>query len=275
MTPPAEASQLIRAQQPRLAQHIAERLCDHPTCTLEPDPQRCTAVVRDVNFHLTHLAHAYLDALLQRRRHAANQLIQEAVQQGTPVQEIYLQVFEPVQHEIGRLWQLNQISVAEEHYCTAATQLVMSQLYPHIFTTRKNGWRFTAASIGGELHELGIRMVADFFEMAGWDTVYLGANTPAQAIVETLQAARSHILGISATMMFHITAVAELIRQVRLTPAGRQIRIMVGGYPFNVTPDLWQSVGADGFASNAVEAVHVATQLLRNGHPHARQETAA
>ena len=45
-----------------------------------------------------------------------------------------------------------------------------------------------ATCIGGELHEIGIRMVADFFEMEGWDTYYLGANTPADAVVAELSA---------------------------------------------------------------------------------------
>ena len=39
--------------------------------------------------------------------------------------------FEPVQHEIGRLWQINHISVAHEHYCTSVTQMIMSELYPY------------------------------------------------------------------------------------------------------------------------------------------------
>ncbi|MDZ7776615.1 MAG: hypothetical protein U5L09_13885 [Bacteroidales bacterium] len=55
----------------------------------------------------------------------------------------------------------------------------MSQLYPYIFNSQRVGKSMVAATVGGELHEMGIRMVADFFEMEGWDTWYLGANAPA------------------------------------------------------------------------------------------------
>ena len=37
--------------------------------------------------------------------------------------------------------------------------------------------------------------------------------------------------------------------------------ILVGGYPFLLSPDLWRRVGADGFASDAQQAVQVANAL--------------
>lgn len=36
--------------------------------------------------------------------------------------------------------------------------------------------------MGSELHEIGARMVADLFEYHGWDSIYLGAVVPAEAI---------------------------------------------------------------------------------------------
>ena len=102
------------------------------------------------------------------------------------MRDVYLHVFQRSQYEIGRLWQSNQISVAQEHLCTAATQLIMSQLYPFIFGTERRNRRVVAACVGGDLHEIGIRMVADFFEMDGWDTFYLGANVPITDIVQTV-----------------------------------------------------------------------------------------
>ena len=153
---------------------------------------------------------------------------------------------------------MNQMSVAEEHFCTAATQLIMSQLYPNIFNTKKNGRRLVATGVGGELHEIGLRMVADFFEMEGWDTYYLGSNTPAPSIVRTLTERKTDILAISATMTFHVKLVAELIERVRAIDSGRHIKVMVGGYPFNIEPELWREVNADGYAPNAKQAILVA-----------------
>ncbi|MFL5613983.1 MAG: B12-binding domain-containing protein [Gemmatimonadaceae bacterium] len=207
------------------------------------------------------LARRYLELLLAGDRQGASALILEAVQKGVSVRDIYLYVFQRTQYEIGRRWQMNEVTVAEEHFCTAATQLIMSQLYPRIFATPRIGKRLVAACIGGDLHEIGVRMVADFFEMAGWDTYYLGANTPLDGIVRTVVERRADVLALSATMTYHVPAVAEVIRGIRQS-MGKSTRILVGGYPFRVEPTLWRRVGADGSAADASEAVDCATELV-------------
>jgi methylmalonyl-CoA mutase cobalamin-binding domain/chain len=207
------------------------------------------------------LARRYLDLLLFGDRQSASALILGAARDGVSVRDIYLHVFERTQHEIGRRWQMNEMTVAEEHFCTAATQLIMSQLYPHVFAAPRIGRRLVAACVGGDLHEIGVRMVADFFEMAGWDTYYLGANTPLEGIVKVAAERRADALAISATMTYHVPAVADVVRAVRQRGTAGP-RVLVGGYPFRVDPQLWRTVGADGYAADASEAVELANRLL-------------
>lgn len=209
----------------------------------------------DARDALSELTRQYVDMLLQGNRQAASRLILGAVESGTNIRDIYLHVFQQSQYEIGRLWQTNQISVAQEHLFTAATQLIMSQLYSHVFSSKKNGRTLVAACVGGDLHEIGCRMVADFFEMEGWDTFFFGANTPTPSIIEAVQEHGAEVLVISATMTFHMRAVADLIAAVRAVDPGRKVTIMVGGYPFKIEPTLWRQVGADLYARDAQEAV--------------------
>ncbi len=211
---------------------------------------------------LSGFARKYLDELRHENRFEANTMVLDAVAKGTSVKDLYLNVFQPSQYEIGRLWQINEMTVAEEHYCTAATQLIMAQLYPYIFSTEKNGLRMVAICIGDELHEVGLHMVADLFELEGWDTYYLGANTPTATVLQTLEARRPHVLAISATMTFHVGLVTELIANVKETCGDNAPRILVGGYPFNVDRELWRRVGADGYALDAEQAVAEATRLI-------------
>lgn len=206
------------------------------------------------------LASVYLEALLDGRRHDATQIILDAVRAGARVDEIYLNVFQQTQAEIGRLWQMNRITVAQEHYVTAATQFAMAQLYPYIFSTRRRGARLVAASVGDELHELGIRMVADFFEMAGWDTYYIGASTPTRDLVAAVTAHRPNVVALSATLTTHLMRVSEVIDALHKIPD--RPAILVGGYPFNVSPELWRRLGADGTATDARSAVQLAESSL-------------
>jgi methanogenic corrinoid protein MtbC1 len=203
---------------------------------------------------LAELAYQYLSALLRYDRHSASTLILRAVENKVSIREIYCHVFEPCQYEIGRLWQSNVVSVAQEHYCTASTQLIMSQLYPYIFRAdRTSRGTIVAACVTGELHEIGARMLCDLLEMEGWNTIYLGANVPTAGIVDVLRDNRSDIFAVSASMTFHISAVREVIAAVRL--ASPETRILVGGYAFKIAPNLWRDVGADYWTKDASEAI--------------------
>ncbi|WP_051341047.1 cobalamin-dependent protein [Azospirillum halopraeferens] len=208
------------------------------------------------------LASAYLEALLEGDRRRAATLVVDRVEAGLPVRDVYLHVFQPAMREVGRLWQTGRISVAHEHFATAATQAVMGMLYPRIFSGHRIGRTLVATCISGEQHEIGIRMVADFFEMDGWDTYYVGANTPTPAILRTVRERRADVLAVSATITGHIGAVADLVRALRAEAAAPPPYVLVGGYPFNIDSDLWHKVGADAFAGAADEAVRIAGRLV-------------
>ena len=107
----------------------------------------------------------------------------------------------------------------------------------------------------GELHQLGARMLADFLEMAGWDTFFLGADTPIPGTLQQVAERAPHVLAISVSMPLHVQAVAGLIAATRA--AGGPPRILVGRAPFQLCPAAWKDVGADGCARDAAEAIAV------------------
>lgn len=212
---------------------------------------------RTNTFELTYLAQQYLQCLLTKDKQMAEKVILNSLQDGFTVKRIYLEVFQPVQWEIGRLWQHNIISVAMEHYCTAATQFIMSRLYEFLFaeSTAKKGLSMVATSVSGELHELGIRMVTDFFEMDGWDTYYLGASTNKEGILEMLKECKADLLAISATIFFNVPQVEELISFIRKEIPKNNVKIIVGGKAFSTKKNLWKNIGADLFAGDAQNAI--------------------
>jgi methanogenic corrinoid protein MtbC1 len=209
------------------------------------------------------LASEYLDTLLNKSRKEATELILNALNIDYSIKDLYIRVFQPVQHEIGRLWQINEISVAKEHYCTAVTQMIISNLYPYIFSIEKIDKTLIATSIGYDLHEVGIRMVADFFEMEGWNTYYLGANTPPKSIISEIKDKNADLLAVSATLIINVENVQDLIQKIK--DENIEVKVLVGGYPFNLAPNLWQDIGADAFAPDAESAISVAYDLINQG----------
>ena len=207
------------------------------------------------------LAHEYLKLLLESDRRRATELIHKAVEEEISIEDIYLNVLQPAQREIGRLWQVNEIGVAQEHYATAVTQMIMASLYSKIFASAKNGKRMIAACVGNELHEIGIRMVADIFELSGWATNYLGANTPFSAIQESVDLYSANLVALSMASIDDFRQITKIIESLK-TNYGSDLKIMVGGYCFNMLPEMWSRIGADAYADNALEAVNEADKMI-------------
>ena len=208
-------------------------------------------------------AQAYLDHVLRGERDAAVDVVLDEVARGTDAQDILLDILQPVQIEIGRLWEQGRASVAHEHLCTAVTQLCMSMLWPRLNAGASVGDKsVVATSVGGEAHEIGIRIVADLLKRDGWRTFYLGAGVPAADVVAMLVDQRADVLAVSTTMAGHVPAVRRLVEAVREEPRCAGVKVVVGGRPFMVAPRLAKAVGADGLATDATEAVGICNALV-------------
>lgn len=205
-------------------------------------------------------ADAFIEALLARDRRAAATVVSDAMEQGWSIQRVYLEIFAPSQYEVGARWERNEITVAQEHYCSAATQLIMSGLYERIFATPRIGRGILATCVAGDLHEIGLRMVADFFELAGWDSHFLGANTPTGDVAAAVHTFGVDAVAIGVTMSAHLPEVERLIAAIR--SRNGTIPILVGGHPFTRAPDLCDQMGASGTADNAQAAVELAQRLV-------------
>ncbi len=211
---------------------------------------------------MLNLGRKYLDLLLDARRQEAMHVITSEVERGLPVGDAYVDVLQPVMYEVGRLWQTDEIDIATEHYVTAATQLLMARLFPQAMATRRISRSMVGCCLGSELHELGMRMVCDVFEFEGWDTYFLGAITPTGSLVKVIRDRKPDLVCISATMAFGLPGIRTLIRELRAT-SDTPPRVMVGGLPFLINPDLATVVGADATAPDARQAAAAAGDLFR------------
>ena len=213
------------------------------------------------------IAHTYLLKMLERNQRAAAELLFDEIRAGKPIERIYERIVCPALAEVGRMWQVDEIAVADEHYATAATQVILAQLKLHAPIKPPCGRSVLATSVGGDLHDVGIRMVADLFEFAGWRAECLGANTPTDEIVTALRGDHGfgqpfELLAISGSTSLTVRSIADVIAAVRCEPATCEIPVLVGGTPFRLVPDLWKVVGADGMAATASGAVAAANRLL-------------
>lgn len=213
---------------------------------------------------LSPAARTFLRHLYKGEDSRAIAYIETLLAEGTPLRTVYAGILEPVLHEMGRLWQEEKLTVAQEHFASGLIRRIMDRQHDKIARgrgRRRGGKTLVAACVGEELHEIGIRMVADFFEMDGWYVYYTGANTPPKSILDAVREQNADALALSITIPSRLPDISYLIRLLRAEPDTARVKVIVGGNPFSVVPGLWIRIGADAMAASAEEAVAAANQL--------------
>ena len=198
--------------------------------------------------------------LAGNRREALRLLVDEGLLRGVPLQTLHLEVIQQAQYEIGRLWQENLISVAQEHLATSISQLALAHLYRHLPRDAENGKVVMVSCVQDELHELGARMASDFLEMAGFDVRFLGANVPHEHLARMVREVRPDLLALSVTMTYHLPQLREAVRHARQALPG--LPIAVGGLAFRWAPELEKDLDISFFGKDARELVASACRTL-------------
>lgn len=169
--------------------------------------------------------------------------------------KVATRLFQPALYAIGLRWQRNEITVAQEHLATAIAQNVLAQLYTTAECAPPSNRKALCAAVLDNQHVLGLRMIADAFELAGWSVQYLGANTPTDALVTHVGSWKPEVVCVSASLVQQLTAVKEAVSALRAAFETNCPRIAVGGIPINQIDQIWRWTGADAWSPDAEKVV--------------------
>lgn len=214
----------------------------------------------------TELKTRYVAAQLAgNRREALRLVIEEGIEKGATVLEVQLQVVQEAQREIGRLWQENTISIAQEHLATAISNMALSHIYDFAPRAPSNGKKIVVACVEGELHDFPARLVADALDLAGFDVRYLGASVPTDSLLAFLAQEKPDLLALSATMTFNVPSLRATAQRVRAETGGA-LPIAIGGGACAWMKGIADELGADATGCDASEMVAAASRLLGVNH---------
>lgn len=199
----------------------------------------------------------FVNALLAADRADAEDVALRAVDAGMEPTAIHTLVIEPAMVRIGELWERDQISEADEHVATDIAHRVLVRIFDGLkVAPRLSRERVVLAGVEGQHHVLGLRMVADVLEGAGFDVLFLGANVPVEALGRFVAAYQPAITGLSFGIAVNVSSLVESIYAIR--EAAPDSRIMLGG---RATPP---NLGAGGFpwVKNSSEVLRTVEELL-------------
>ena len=209
---------------------------------------------------LDHLFARYLDAQLAGDRRAALRIvIDEGLGAGHPVHALHTGVVQAAQAEIGRLWQQNRISIADEHMATAISHVVASRLFEEATPQPRLDKRVIVACVEGEFHDFPSRLVGDFLDLGGFDVLYLGANVPTDHLMAMLRDTTPDLLALSVTMSFNVPALRAALVRVRAELPS--LPILVGGHALSWEPGIAAEFDVDTCGMDPESVVAAARRL--------------
>jgi methanogenic corrinoid protein MtbC1 len=170
---------------------------------------------------------AYLDDLVAGRRLACVAHVDALIAQGNAPRDLHIDLFQASLYEIGRRWEIGEVSVATEHVATAITEELLGRVFPHIARRAPVGHRAVVSCAADEFHQIGGRIVADTLEGMGWDVDFVGAGTSVAELVGCVQRAQADLVAVSVSVDTHLARMAETVRAVRATDT--RVPIAVGG----------------------------------------------
>lgn len=97
-----------------------------------------------------------------------------------------------------------------------------------------------------EDHELGAKMVSDFFKLEGYDSTFIGARTPENTIIQAIKIIKPDFVCMSVTNYYNLVSVKKTIESIRENIKD-DFMFIVGGRAFDSNPEAYKVVGADSF----------------------------
>jgi methanogenic corrinoid protein MtbC1 len=217
----------------------------------------------DAGSPLDVLALEYVQTVVAGNSRQGIELVLDAVKNGNSIKDTYLKVLLPAQQEVGRLWHLNQLSVAEEHLVSYTTQRLMAMLSGHANFKDDNGFTAMAGAVAGNVHDIGIRAISYLLETEGWRMIYLGSDIPREELPNAVDAFKPDVLLLSIALTSQLSATKRVIANIR-EKAEHPVKILVGGNGLMQSHSLWKETGADGYAATADEALQLSYQMAAN-----------
>jgi MerR family transcriptional regulator, light-induced transcriptional regulator len=157
------------------------------------------------------------------------------------IPELYRDVLTAILAAAGTAWQRGTVAIWEEHLASATVRTIVEMLYPAVQKARVQaapaGRSVLLACPPEEAHDLGLRMVSDRFDMAGWTTYFLGPDTPVDEIADAAGRLGVHAIVMSSSTHWHRLEVRHAVDQLkRLLPG---VDVWVGGPAFAMGAEGW------------------------------------
>jgi 5-methyltetrahydrofolate--homocysteine methyltransferase len=188
-------------------------------------------------------------------------IVQEAIKNKVSVKEILSDGLIGAMTLVGVKFKECEIFVPDVLMAARAMKAGMEILKP-LF--EKSGvqpvGKAVIGTVKGDLHDIGKNLVGMMVEGNGFEVIDLGVDVSPEKFVEAAKTNKADLCMMSALLTTTMPSMKETVDALKEAGLGGKVKTLIGGSP--VTQSFAQSIGADGYGSNATAAVELAKALI-------------
>ena len=157
-------------------------------------------------------------------------------------------------NEASRLYDEEEYFVTDVLLCSDAMYAGLDVLRPYLPEEGESQKvKGVIGVVEGDTHDIGKNLVRIMLETAGFEMY---------DFVKKVKETKAKLLCMSTLMTTTMEGMETVINMLKEEGIRNEVTVMVGGSP--ISQKYANDIGADGYSSNAVEAVKVAKELLKN-----------
>ncbi len=187
--------------------------------------------------------------------------VNQAIEMKMPTTEILDDGLIAGMNVVGEKFRKDEMYIPEVLLSARAMAAAVEVLKPLLIAEDvPSRGKVVLGSIQGDLHDIGKNLVAIMLEGAGFEVVDLGIDVPAEKFIETALEEDASVVGVSSLLTTTMPKMKDVVDLVEERGLSGKIKVLVGGAP--LTEEFAQSIGADGYAYDAANAVEKVRTLV-------------
>ncbi|WP_320006752.1 homocysteine S-methyltransferase family protein [Maridesulfovibrio sp.] len=201
------------------------------------------------------------DAVVKGDRGSIIALVERDLEGGRAPFELVNEELIPAIMEVGEKYERKEYFLPQLLQSAETLQKGFEKLKPLLEASGDVEEKATIimATVEGDIHDIGKNIVCLMLKNHGYNVIDLGKDIPATTIVNAAEEHGAKIVGLSALMTTTMVKMEDTIKLIK--ERGLNIKVMIGGAV--ITGGFCESIGADGWSTDAVAAVKVTKKLLQ------------
>jgi len=203
---------------------------------------------------------SFESALLDLDKLEAKRLLELEIQNGVKPLELVEKIVVPTLERIGDAWQEGTLALSQIYMSGRICEGIIDELLPPASGQSRNQPHIGIAVLN-DYHLLGKRIIYSQLRSAGFEVIDYGRKTVTE-LIQSIVEDKIEVILISTLMYPSALKVKDLKQE--LQQVAPDVKIIVGGAPFNMDSELWKEVGANSMGRNGGEVIAYINNLVED-----------